>query len=683
MEPSRGFTGSEDGDPPISAPPSASQDSPNTGQLGDQSTSGLSSGSVPQSQSVPSQSTGQPTSTPTSSNSSNSTGQQAPNGQPPNGRQSQTMFYFDMGTGIPAFFVNYTMTFTSPHVPSPAGDTGAPAPPDPATSGPTPVSNGQRPPGFTTRFGPTMAGQQVPDFGARFASQGQPNANGGTTRTSADGTSFVYQFPIDIPMPFLERKPRASDRAVEKLKKLNLDDIPEADRTCSICFDPYVKCKDIAPGQPSSNVPESDMTDEVGDPPESVPVGQALDPDAMESDPPESVPGTSSEAPKEEDCHSPVEMPCGHVFGLSCIKEWLTSSNTCPMCRTAIESQDDYLRSIGEAPESGNFISDILDVISAFVPRIISNGMTQAQNANIGANAGENATANGDNSSVPTPPQQPETTAASGTNVPGAAQSPISFFLPLANRDMPEVTLRETISRTINLIADLQGTPAQTRQGSESPAPQTNPTPTTEATATPPNQPQRSASLMSLALGRHNITPSSIFSGLFRRHRNPPTAEDSGSGGTPAATSSITPPTTSSTTPPASTSSLSPAPPPVPVSAVLQRGRNGQSRHHPYRAGVTRSSGTSSSSRGPEEVAGLQCASISNLCIAENNEDGTPAPTLRLDCGHGYHEPCLRMYMRAHGDQDIPNLAGGTEDGATREVWCMRCRRYRNITNHV
>lgn len=34
-----------------------------------------------------------------------------------------------------------------------------------------------------------------------------------------------------------------------------------------------------------------------------------------------------------EDPESPVRLPCGHVMGRNCISKWLTTSNSCPLCR--------------------------------------------------------------------------------------------------------------------------------------------------------------------------------------------------------------------------------------------------------------------------------------------------------------------------------------------------------------
>ncbi|GMF07676.1 unnamed protein product [Ambrosiozyma monospora] len=36
--------------------------------------------------------------------------------------------------------------------------------------------------------------------------------------------------------------------------------------------------------------------------------------------------------------HIPVVMPCGHIFGRSCLREWLKTHSSCPLCRNKITS---------------------------------------------------------------------------------------------------------------------------------------------------------------------------------------------------------------------------------------------------------------------------------------------------------------------------------------------------------
>jgi len=40
------------------------------------------------------------------------------------------------------------------------------------------------------------------------------------------------------------------------------------------------------------------------------------------------------------------ETDCGHVFHIVCLKEWLSSNHTCPLCRTEIEKPETLLQMI-------------------------------------------------------------------------------------------------------------------------------------------------------------------------------------------------------------------------------------------------------------------------------------------------------------------------------------------------
>lgn len=50
---------------------------------------------------------------------------------------------------------------------------------------------------------------------------------------------------------------------------------------------------------------------------------------------------TCSEKPLtlESEDHSPVELPCGHKFGASCVIEWLHKSKQCPLCRSKFDTE--------------------------------------------------------------------------------------------------------------------------------------------------------------------------------------------------------------------------------------------------------------------------------------------------------------------------------------------------------
>ncbi|KAF8424587.1 hypothetical protein EV426DRAFT_712401 [Tirmania nivea] len=82
------------------------------------------------------------------------------------------------------------------------------------------------------------------------------------------------------------RKRRASASAIADLQVLRLADLPEEDRCCNICMEQYVEEK------------------------------------------------YPCDKPKKENA---MRMPCGHVFGSYCLKQWLQNHNTCPACRMEVD----------------------------------------------------------------------------------------------------------------------------------------------------------------------------------------------------------------------------------------------------------------------------------------------------------------------------------------------------------
>ncbi|KAF3190604.1 hypothetical protein TWF788_008124 [Orbilia oligospora] len=70
----------------------------------------------------------------------------------------------------------------------------------------------------------------------------------------------------------------------------------------------------------------------------------------------------------------------------------------------------------------------------------------------------------------------------------------------------------------------------------------------------------------------------------------------------------------------------------------------------------------------------LLCAMMPlRLCVVDDDADvydtNTPAPLIRLGCGHRYHEDCLRSAISSRTRIDVNQV-----DLHTRKVWCERCR---------
>lgn len=137
-----------------------------------------------------------------------------------------------------------------------------------------------------------------------------------------------------------------------------------SDRTCSICFEPYdtplpdfpletIASKKRKLGINSHSVSATSSTERLPDTanngsntPNTDSESGAVDSGASASA--STTTGTGPESrPKylcehnEEYGHLPLQMPCGHVFGRSCLSHWLKENTSCPLCRV----------SVGEAPQ--------------------------------------------------------------------------------------------------------------------------------------------------------------------------------------------------------------------------------------------------------------------------------------------------------------------------------------------
>lgn len=477
---------------------------------------------------------------------------------------------------------------------------------------------------------------------------GQERAEGDNTNNNTEGVrmqwqtfvpngAFVYPVPVvpvGIRFPSEESKPRASRRAIEKLERVSLKDLAEGETNCPICFEPFEEppndeenwTEESATENRHENHRDDRPSSEILDPPVSTPTAMdedppVGDPNVMDEDPPESVPDVKQNNSSEssEDSHCPVNMPCHHVFGFSCIKEWLGSNNTCPLCRTAVESHGDYLRATGQQPEYTPFngpAGGLFDLIFSYIPNMMRTQVETSERER--QQQSEQQPSDTDLSSGSRPTTTSPSSSSSGSDSFHSAQSAADIQ---RSRSMSS-TLRSFRTRSDTWV----GSDADSRTPSQG-----NAIPVTAVPVYP------------------GIRPGSGGGGVF---------------------------------------------------VSIRRETRDPQRHHPYRArsdtnvNSNSNSGSTSSTTlfgdSLSDVTGrrdLRCASLplalcvgpgtSNYEAAADGQDGNRL--VRLECGHGYHVPCLQMCMRAHGDSDIPNLTGDMEHGVHRNVWCTRCRRYRDI----
>lgn len=113
---------------------------------------------------------------------------------------------------------------------------------------------------------------------------------------------------------------KASKRALRSLRRVPLADLLVDDRDCSICYEPMTDY--------SGPTSEMDAAAEPGPPlPESNESGEGI-----------GVKSNTHEWDPED--HSPLVMPvCGHVFGTACLRSWLDSAASCPICRRGIDAE--------------------------------------------------------------------------------------------------------------------------------------------------------------------------------------------------------------------------------------------------------------------------------------------------------------------------------------------------------
>lgn len=121
----------------------------------------------------------------------------------------------------------------------------------------------------------------------------------------------------------------------EELPTVKLSELlDEQSKVCSICYESYE--------DEPENILKRSRDDDFGDRSESIKKQRSESP-AVVLDPPEPAGRTTGQPTQEANGdetptykHSPVRLPCGHVFGRECLYKWSRLENSCPLCRHKI-----------------------------------------------------------------------------------------------------------------------------------------------------------------------------------------------------------------------------------------------------------------------------------------------------------------------------------------------------------
>lgn len=127
----------------------------------------------------------------------------------------------------------------------------------------------------------------------------------------------------------------------------SLEELTDQSKVCSICFEDYKSTADI-PNNKKRPV-DNDIEQKEDN---ALPKKRKLNVNNSEADGTSissTLQGTSTASTNANSArpkylseftgtfeHFPVQMPCGHIFGRSCLFEWLKNHSTCPLCRDSV-----------------------------------------------------------------------------------------------------------------------------------------------------------------------------------------------------------------------------------------------------------------------------------------------------------------------------------------------------------
>lgn len=148
-----------------------------------------------------------------------------------------------------------------------------------------------------------------------------------------------------------KKKRHFTKDAIDHLEPVKLSDLAESDRQCPICFDAfdeYTTSPVDSGATPDVILPKPFEGYQFNDPSISFPEDETahteIQYDLKSEECYKSIPKSLHEA------HYAVKLPqCQHVFGRSCIAEWLKSNVSCPLCRKEVVPELSESNSSGQA----------------------------------------------------------------------------------------------------------------------------------------------------------------------------------------------------------------------------------------------------------------------------------------------------------------------------------------------
>ncbi|KAH3667924.1 hypothetical protein WICMUC_005137 [Wickerhamomyces mucosus] len=193
-------------------------------------------------------------------------------------------------------------------------------------------------------------GNVLPEFSitinrTNIPTNSQTNRTGGGSETPAPifDLNNVPRALRDIVETFMQNIPsnhpvkRATTNAIEQLKVVDINKLNEEEQKCPICYEEFDQAS--IEGEKSEIFNIDDRFKEFDDDPLPwFPIDSTGDRD-------NTVYKSNKETVQRENnpnhsSHIPVQMPCGHIFGKSCLVEWLKSNVSCPLCRREVEDSN-------------------------------------------------------------------------------------------------------------------------------------------------------------------------------------------------------------------------------------------------------------------------------------------------------------------------------------------------------